>query len=154
VNRTVRVVLVLGLVCAQCGLLVWFADVGYEGSPHPGGEELVDDYDAYLEEDVVVYGQVVDTDPLVIAYEDDGRTIEFRVTGVTDTIEEGEYLEVYATAHTDHVLVAIDIVNYPERGHWYAYGISALAAVLTGGRLVRDWEFDRQTFGLERRNDA
>jgi hypothetical protein len=154
VNPVLRVVLVVGLVCGQCGLLVWFAGVGYEGNPYPGGEELADDYGAYLGEDVVVYGQVADTDPLVIEYEDDGRIVEFRVTDVETTVEEGAYIEVYATARSGRVLVAIDAVRYPERGHWYAYGISALAALLTGARLIRDWTVDRRTFGLVRRDDA
>ena len=153
-NRTYRIVLLVGLVCIQCTLLVWFAGVGYGGDTFPGGEELTQDYNTYIGDEAVVYGQVIQTNPLFIEYDHNGRTVEFQVTEVDNNIKEGQYLEVYATVQRDRVLTAIDAVAYAERGHWYAYGISVLAALLTGGRLFKHWEVDLKTFSLKKRDDA
>lgn len=153
-NRTHRIVLLVGLVCIQCTLLVWFAGVGYEGDTFPGGEELTDDYNTYIGDEVVVYGQVIQTNPLLIEYDHNGEIVEFQVTEVDDTVKEGQYLEVYATVQHDYRLTAIDTVAYAERGHWYAYGISVFAVLLTGGRLFKHWKVDQKTFSLKKRDDA
>jgi hypothetical protein len=154
VNRTHRIVLLVGLVCTQCTLLVWFAGVGYEGNTFPRGEELTQDYNTYIGDEAVVYGQVRQTNPLFIEYDHNGRAVEFQVTGVDNNIKEGQYLEVYATVQRDRVLTAIDAVIYAEQGHWYAYGISVLAVLLTGGRLFKHWEVNVKTFSLKKRDDA
>ncbi|WP_251328599.1 hypothetical protein [Haloplanus pelagicus] len=150
-GRTTRLAAIAILVCLQFGLLVWFGGVGYGGEPFPGGAELSIDTEAYVGEEAVVYGQVIETEPLTLEYDDDGRIVEFRVTGVRTSVEEGQYLEVYATVRDDGSLAAIETVAYAERGHWYAYGISALAAVITGYRLLAHWTVDRRTFGLKPR---
>lgn len=153
-NRRPRVAVLLILVGLQCILLVWFGGVGFGGSPYPGGEELAADGQAHVGQQVVVYGQVAETNPLTLRYDDDGRTVEFRVTEVDHAIERGEYLEVYGIVRSKRVVAATGTVRYPERGHWYAYGISVVAALLTGSRLLRHWRISWETLALEPRRDA
>lgn len=91
-NRTHRIVLLAGLVCIQCTLLVWFAGVGYGGDTFSGGEELAEDYNTYIGDEVVVYGQVTQTNPLFIEYDHNGRVVGFQVTEVDSTIKKGNIL--------------------------------------------------------------
>lgn len=142
-GRLARVVVVVLLVVCQFGLIVWFGNVGYEGSPYPGTDELAEDYDAYVGRQVVVYGQVVETDPVTIETEvDDDSLVRYRLTGLDSDVEEGSYVGALVTPRPDGRLTVRRSVVRGERDHWYTYAVSLAAGLWVLVRVVRDWRFD------------
>lgn len=152
----VRAVLLVLLLGALFGLLVWHGSLEPDPSVWalPGAEELGDDYGSYLGERVTVWGQVVQTDPVVIAvHYDVDRVIRLRVVGLDDSlrVSNGDRLNVYGVVEPARKIRVVNVVRIPASGVWYTYAISLLAGLWVLGRLVLHWRVDLETWTLCRR---
>lgn len=151
-----RVVVALLLVAALGGLFVHEDVTSDARTPYPAPHELAADYDSYVGDRVLVFGEVRDHDgeTVTLEAESEGVTIELRVTGVTATVEPGGVLQVYGDLGSDRTMTAERVVVVNESGgaEWYKYVVSAVGAV--GFLLVfgRHWRVDTETWTLEARN--
>lgn len=99
-----RVAGIIVLVVCLGGLLIWFGSLAPNPAvgAYPGGHELGTNYDAYLDESVVVGGIVVETDPLTIAVEYGvDEVIELRVVDENTQLEatQGDHVTLFGTAN-------------------------------------------------------
>jgi hypothetical protein len=122
-----------------------------ERNVYPDHRDLADDYDRYVGDRVVVSGEVVSTEPLVVSASDGrGGEIEYRIVRTSKQPAIGERLRVFGRATPDRMIAARDGFVVDEAGPLYAYGASALAGGWVLGRIVRHWRLDAEN-GLVRR---
>jgi hypothetical protein len=142
-------VALLVLILLQLWVPIWFGGTGYSGSSFPNAEGLANDYDSNIGKEVVLYGQVVNLDPVRIQIDlDNGDEIYYEVVGVERDVATGEYLEVYGTLDFEHTVLAQNVVIRDEREHWYTYGVSLVGVAIVFVRIVRDWGFDVEQLAL------
>lgn len=132
-------------------LLVWHGSVGPEPAlgDYPDKEDFGPDPDPYVGQLVVVDGEVVSVDPLRIEveYDADERAV-YRVTGYDDPVKRGELLRAFGRLTGARTVDARRGFTVPDRGLFYAWGISFLAGLWTLARIVRHWRLDRGTLAL------
>lgn len=148
-----RALLVCVLLVVLSGTFVAYGSLGPapDRNVYPDNRDLADDYDRYVGDRVVVSGEVVSTDPLVVAAGDGrGGEVEYRIVRTSKRPAVGEDLRVFGVAGRDGTIVTQDAFVVDEGGSRYAYGASALAGVWVLGRLVRRWRLDPEA-GLVRR---
>jgi hypothetical protein len=140
-----RALLVCVLLVVLFGTFVAYGalDPAPERNVYPDSRDLADDYDRYVGDRVVVSGEVVSTDPLVVSASDGrGEETEYRIVESSRTPAVGQSLWTFGVAGPDSVIVASRGVVVPAGGSLYAYGASALAGVWVFARLVRRWRLD------------
>jgi hypothetical protein len=148
-----RVLIALLLVAALGGLFVHEDVTSDARTPYPEPHELEADYDSYVGDRILVFGEVLDRDgdEMTIEAESEGVTIELRVTGVTASFEPGGILQVYGDLVPDRTMTAerVVVVNDSGGAEWYKYVVSAVGTV---GFLIafgRYWRVDTETWTLE-----
>lgn len=149
-----RALLVCVLLVVLSGTLVAYGslDPAPERNVYPDTRDLADDYDRYVGDRVVVSGEVVSTDPLVVAASDGrGGEVEYRIVRTSKRPAVGEDLRVFGVAREGGVVAARDGFVVDASGSVYAYGASALAGGWVLGRLLRRWRLDPEA-GLVRRD--
>ncbi len=152
-----RLVAVFVLLAALFGLVVWHGtlDPAPDAGAYPGPEQLGADYEAYLGETVAVGGEITETDPVVIEAEYGvGESIRLTVVGVDPgvTVEEGGQLRVFGVVEPGGTVRAENAFFVPDSGRWYTWSISFLAGLWVLGRIVLRFRFDREEWGLVRRD--
>lgn len=134
------------LLLALCGLFVLGgADRPTSPSRTPGYEDLDRNYDAHVGQTVEVGGTVVETEPLVVEFEYDtgvyeAATFRLELEGALPAAV-GDDVSVVGEVRPDRTL-AIDADRSLVRHPWelsYMYGISVLAVLLVGARLLNEW---------------
>lgn len=145
--RAVLVLLVLG---AQFGLLVWHGTLAPapEVGDYPNSADLVADYDRYAGDRVAVSGAVVATGPVVVELRSGGDSRRLTVRELSVPVERGDRLRVYGVADPDGTVRAINAFTVPRWGLWYTYAVSFLAGLWVLARLGRHWTVDRTALGL------
>jgi hypothetical protein len=142
------------LLVVLSGTLVAYGslDPAPERNVYPDTRDLADDYDRYVGDRVVVSGEVVSTDPLVVAASDGrGGEVKYRIVRTSKRPAVGEDLRVFGVAREGGVVAARDGFVVDASGSVYAYGASALAGGWVLGRLLRRWRLDPEA-GLVRRD--
>ena len=140
-----RALLVCVLFAVLFGTFVAYGslDPAPERNVYPDHRDLADDYDSYVGDRVVVSGEVLSTDPLVVAAGDGrGGTVEYRIVRTSKRPAVGESLRVFGVARADRTVAARDGFVVGDGGSTYAVGISALAGLWVLARLVRRWRLD------------
>jgi hypothetical protein len=149
-----RALLVCLLLVVLFGTFVAYGSLGPapDRNVYPDTRDLADDYDRYVGDRVVVSGEVVSTDPLVVAATDGrGGEVKYRIVQTSKRPAVGEDLRVFGVARDGGVIAARDGFVVDDGGSVYAYGASALAGGWVLGRLVRRWRLDPEA-GLVRRD--
>lgn len=154
-DAAVRGLVLAVLLGALCVLFV----LGGAGWPTPASQppsyaDLDTDYDAYVGQSVQIGGSVVETDPVVAEFEYDTgvfeeRTYRLRLEGAPPA-DVGDDVYLYGELRPDGT-VAVDTDRTLVREPWertYMFGISILAALLVGGRVVNEWRLCRTTLTL------
>ncbi|MFC5365320.1 hypothetical protein [Salinirubrum litoreum] len=150
-----RAFLVCVLLAVLFGACVAYGSVGPapERNVYPDHRDIADDYDRYVGDRVVVSGEVVSTDPLVVSASDgQGAETEYRIVESDRSPAVGQSLWTFGVARPDSVIAANRGVVVPAYGSLYAYGASALAGGWVLGRVVRRWRLDPEA-GLVRRDE-
>ncbi|RDZ35275.1 MULTISPECIES: hypothetical protein [Haloferax] len=148
-----RVAGIIVLVVCLGGLLIWFGSLAPNPAvgAYPGGHELGTNYDAYLDESVVVGGIVVETDPLTIAVEYGvDEVIELRVVDENTQLEatQGDHVTLFGTAKPDQTVIIEHAYAVPGEQYLYMYLVSFGGGLWVLTRIVRTWRFDRNTWSL------
>lgn len=140
---------VILVVLVQLFVPVGYGMTDYSDTPFVTADEMAASQESNVGEEAVVYGQVTETDPVVIRTElDDGRVVTYRTADVDRQVAVGEYLEVYGVVGAQQSILARGTVVRGEREHWYTYGVSFVAGLVVLGRMVRDWTVDLERLTL------
>lgn len=148
-----RTIIVAILLVILLSLFIWYGSLSPapEKDRFPGNDELVEDYDKYKGEKVEVGGEVIKTDPMMIEVESGDRTIELEITDLQERPDKGDRLTVFGTAGENNTVYSENALIRPSWRFVYMYGISIIAAVWIGLRLVGHWRFYRENLSFESR---
>jgi len=153
-HRSRAIVLII-LLILLLSLFIWYGSL----SPDPdkgrfaGNDELVEDYERYLDEKVEVSGEVIETDPVTIEIESGDRTIELKIVDLQEEPDQGDRLSVFGTAGENKTIHVQNAMIRPFWRYGYMYGISLVGAAWVGLRLIGGWRFDKEKIAFEPRND-
>ncbi|MFC4438478.1 MULTISPECIES: hypothetical protein [Natrialbaceae] len=150
------------LLAALVGLLVWTgaSPVTPLESEVPNEVEVTPDREAYVGEQVVLGGFVVDTDPVVLATwaSGDGRftlvDADEHVQNTDEPLETGDHMSAYGTLEDESTLVVERATVQQPSETRYMVLVSLLGGLWVAGRLVRDWRFDLQRLAFVPRDRA
>lgn len=148
-----RLVAVVLLLAAHVALFPVFATqpVNQAAGVLPGEEEFLNSPDQYLGTQVETGGIVVDESPLTIQVETTRGTQQLQIWGFPANPAQGDKIRVAGTLRESTAIDAHNGFVVPQRGRWYAWGISFLAGLWVLTRLIRHWRTDRSTLGFVRR---
>lgn len=147
-----RLLVAVVLFAALAGLMVWSGTLVYGSTmdTYPAAYHVGPDPDRYVGERVVLRGEVVDADPVVVAVVHPDGTTAFTVDDANDAIRNadrphavGDRIEVFGTLTDSSTLVAERSIARRPWEFQYMYAVSLLGGLWTAARFVRGWRFDR-----------
>ncbi|ELY45700.1 hypothetical protein [Natronorubrum sulfidifaciens] len=153
----VRLAIVALSLTALLGLCVHYGATYDDNWPHPTGDQLRDDYDAYAGERVLLIGdvQAVDGDTLEVHITDsaDRTAADLEVHAPDTTVDSGGTVQVYGVLEADQTVTTADVVVVNPDSHalYYKLGVSVVGVLLAIGYLFRHWRIDPRTLALEPR---
>ena len=158
----VRAVIVVVLVMALLGLCVHYGGTSDENWPHPTGDQLQDDYDAYAGDRVLVFGDVqsVDRDAgtIVIHVTDsaDDVAAELEISDAATAVEPGGTVQVYGVLEDDRTMTADRTVVVDRDATAFRYKLlaSVVGALLAVGSFLRYWTLDPRAVAFEPRSNT
>jgi len=156
VNPWQRAVVALLLLAALGGLFVHADLTGEARSPYPAPDEIAADYDSYVGETVLLFGDVtsVGNAGFTIEAESEGVTIELQIDGTSPAVDPGGVVQVYGELRPDQRMTAqrVVVVNGSGGSEWYKYIVSGMGALGFLVAFLRYWRIDTETWTLEGRN--
>ncbi|TQQ83007.1 hypothetical protein EGH24_06135 [Halonotius terrestris] len=143
--------LLLGLLF---GLSVWHGTLTTNAADgrYPGTEAIADDPTSILNEEVTVWGTVVDTDPVVIEVEPEGERFELTLTG--DAVADvgiGDAVGAHGVLNSPDTIAVTNAVIQSAWELQYLYLVSFLAGLWVLGRFLRGWRLDYSTLTVRPR---
>jgi hypothetical protein len=152
VSRVLAVVVLLTVLAVSFPL---YAQQPFNPEAHvyPSEADFTDDPTRYVGDRVEVTGQVRQTEPLVVQF--GGSTDPYTVTVVDHALspEPGDKLRLVGVLTSPDEIRVIDGFVVPQRGRWYAWGVSFVAGLWVLWRLVKHWQVDRSTLGFAPRDE-
>lgn len=149
-GQGVRLLAIVLLLAAIGGLVIWTGASPVEPMEQepPNDVEVEPDRASYVGESVILGGEVVETDPLVIATEASGYG-RFTVSEDGDTdrnvdgdLEPGDWVTTYGTLEDEETLAAERITVQNSGETRYMMLVSLVGGLFVVGRVLRDWRFD------------
>ncbi|MFC6719909.1 hypothetical protein ACFQGT_18115 [Natrialbaceae archaeon GCM10025810] len=162
VGQRGRLLAGIALLAVLGGALVWAGATPDNplGPAYPTEFEVMPAPEAYVGEQVILHGRVVDTEPVVIATPTSGSD---RVTlvgaeryrGTVDgPLEPGVHMTAFGTlAEASTLTVERGLTRTPAEAT-YMYVVSALGGLWVAGRFGQGWRFDRQQLAFVPRADS
>lgn len=143
----------IALLGVLAGLCVWYGTLGPDPSAwvFPRNAQVLGDVASYAGERVVLTGQVVSVDPVVLSLAGADEPVRLRLDGVGRPLTPGTEVRVFGVVESPGTLRTLGLVTYRPGGLGYAVVASLLGGLLALGRLFRDWRIDREDWGLEPR---
>ncbi|ELY43644.1 hypothetical protein [Natronorubrum sulfidifaciens] len=159
-----RVLAAVILGALLVGSLVWVGATAAEPleSQYPDETEVTPEPEAYVGEQVVLGGFVVDTDPVMIATRASGYgqftlvDVDDRLQNAEGPLEPDDRVSAFGTLEDESTLVVERATTRQSSETAYMYLVSAIGGLWVVGRFVRGWRFDRRrlAFVPRRRRDA
>lgn len=152
-SRLLVGVLLLGLLGAS---LVWAGATPGDPleSEYPTEVEVTPMPEAYVGEQVVLGGRVVETGPVVIATRASGHG-QFTLVDATDqlrnvdgSLEVGDRVTAFGTLEDDSTLAVEHGLTQEPSATRYMYVVSAIGGLWVAGRFFQGWRFDRATLAF------
>lgn len=153
VGQRGRLAIMALLIICVTGLLLWYGTLSSANSTmneYPDEDSVGPTPEAYVDELVVLSGDVVATEPVVleVRYPDGSRRVTLEGAGSTlqntdGPIEVGDQVTAFGTL-TDPTTLATE--RMIARALWevqYMYLVSFLGGCWVLGRFVHGWRFDR-----------
>ncbi|WP_394742292.1 hypothetical protein [Natronococcus roseus] len=161
-GQGVRLAAIGLVVVALAGLIVWAGASPAEPmeSELPDETEVPNDRTGYLGEEVVLGGEVVETDPVVIATRASGYgqftvlEADAAVQNTDDPLEVGDQVTASGTLEDEDTLAAERATVQEPGDTRYMMLISLLGGLLVVGRVLRDWRFDLERLAFVPRERA
>ena len=155
-SRLIRLVGIIVLFVAAGCCLVWYGTLQPApslGVP-PDNDDVIDTYNRYVGEKIVVDGTVTSTDPLVIQVSmSDGRSTELTVDSAGVTVERGDNLAVYGRLHPDNSINAQNTVRKPGAAYLRTRIVSLIAVLWVLARALRHWQVDVRNLRVTQLNE-
>jgi len=151
----VGIVLLFGVV----GLCIHYGATYDTNWPHPTGEQLATDYDEYVDERVLLIGEVQSTDPvdetLTIEITDDADEVaaEIEIHDTTAAVESGGTVQAYGTLHADETITpeTVAVVNRGPSDNQYKLGASVVGILFALGHFRSHWQLNVRELTFEQR---
>jgi len=147
----IRGVLFVVLLAALVGLGVHYAATYEDRWTYPTETELEESPEAYVDDDVLIFGTVTDVDAeaeelTLEAETDDGVTVEFVADEIptedeTPAVEEGGFVQVYGTLESADELTTTEtvVVNPDALAEWYKLSVSGIGVLLAMAYFLYHW---------------
>jgi cytochrome c-type biogenesis protein CcmE len=161
-GQGVRLLAIAVLLAALFGLIVWSGASPADPmeTEAPTEVDVASDRESYVGEQVALGGEVVETDPIVIATRASGYG-QFTVTDTEETVqntdeplETGDQVTAYGTLEDESTLAAERITVQNPSDTRYMMVVSLIGGLLVAGRLLRDWRVDIDRLTLVPRERA
>jgi len=150
------------------GILLLFGVVGlgihygatYDAKwPHPTGDQLGIDYDTYVNERVLLIGEVTTTSPVdetvTIEVTDDADEVvaEITVHSTTAPVKPGGTIQAYGTLHADKTMTptSVAVVNRDSTDAQYKLAASVVGILVAVGYFLSHWRFTHRRLTFEQR---
>lgn len=159
-RRSVRVGVTVVLLVVLLGLGVHYGATYDENWPHPTGDQLQEEYDAYVGEQVLLFGEVqtVDDSAIVIHVTDstDEVAAELTIHGVDADVEPGGTVQVYGVLEADRTMHPDEtvVVDRSPTAFHYKLATSTLGILLAIGFFFRYWRANPRALAFEPRTNA
>lgn len=164
-RRASRFAVAAVCLAALFGLCVHYGGAYDENWPHPTGDQLRDDYDAYAGERVLLFGEVQSVDreagTAVIRVTDsaDELAVELEIDGVgeiADDVDSGGTVQIYGVLEADRTMTPdrTVVVNRDSSDHRYKLAASAAGGLFAVGYFLRHWRVNRHALAFEPRSDG
>lgn len=161
-GQGVRLAAIVLVVAALAGLIVWSGASPAEPmeSELPDETGVPNDRAGYVGEEVVLGGEVVETDPVVIATRASGYgqftvlEADAAVQNADDPLEVGDQVTASGTLEDEETLAAERATVQEPADTRYMMLISLLGGFLVVGRMLRDWRFDLERLAFVPRERA
>ncbi|MFP8953831.1 DNA-binding protein [Natrialbaceae archaeon A-arb3/5] len=154
----VRIGIVAVLLVALFGLCVHYGATYDESWPHPIGDQLQDEYDAYAGEQVLLFGnvQAVEGDTLIVHVTDSTGELaaELEVGGVDEQVDPGGLVQIYGVLEADRTMTPEEtvVVDRDESAFQYKLVASVVGIVLAIGYFFRHWRLSPSRLAFEPRD--
>ncbi|WP_252700279.1 Slp family lipoprotein [Natronosalvus vescus] len=150
------------LCCLLAGMMVWAGTTTDDPLEHqyPTDVEVTPTPETYVGEQVVLGGQIVDTDPVVIATRASGYgrfllvDANDQVQNVDGALETGDHVTVFGTLTDEEALVVEHGLTQNPDDRGYMFLVSILGGLLVAGRFLNGWRFDRKALAFVPRSKA
>lgn len=125
--------------------------------PYPTDEELHADYEQYVGEQVLLFGDIVSIDQTAhqatIEVDADGGPFTLTVVGIDADVEPGGVVQVYGTVQPGHKIAGsnIVVVEASSKNRLYKFAVSGFGAVLVLVVFFRYWRIDWSSLTFEPR---
>lgn len=125
--------------------------------PYPTDEGLSADYDEYVGEQVLLFGDVesIDrtADRATIEVEADNGPFTVTVEGIDADVEPGGVVQVYGTVRPGQTIAAsnVVVVEASSENRLYQFAVSGVGAVLVLAAFFRYWRIDWAALTFEPR---
>ncbi|AEH36935.1 nucleic acid-binding protein [Halopiger xanaduensis] len=161
-RRAVRIAVAAVFLTALIGLCAHYGATYDEGWPHPTGDQLRDDYDAYVGERVLLFGEVQSVDgesnAITIHVTDsaDDVAAELEIRGFEKPVEPGGVVQVYGVLEADRTMTPTRtiVVNGGTSAFYYKLGASVAGVLLAIGYFLVHWRPTIRNLGFEPRIDT
>lgn len=156
----VRLTLLVVLIAGAFGLAVHHGATYDENWPHPSGDQLEGNVDAYIGEQILLFGEVHSTEPdaitIHVTNDADEVVLELEVYGVEESVEPGGIVQVYGVLEGDRTMTPEEtvVVDSSQTATMYKYVVSALGGVFAVGYFFRHWRVNARTLAFEPRNSG
>jgi hypothetical protein len=147
-------VLAVGLVF---GMGVHYDVAGDHHWPYPDGDDLAEDYDAYVGDTTLLFGTVESVDESAgtarIRVEHVGGELVLTVRGFEVDVESGGAVQVFGQIEQGHTMTAhrIAVVNPSSGAEHLKFGLSGLGALLVLVAFFREWRVDWDAYAFRGR---
>jgi hypothetical protein len=149
-GQGIRLLAIVAVFAALLGLIVWSGASPADPmeTEAPTEVDVTPDRESYVGEQVALGGEVVDTDPVVVATRASGygqfTVVEADETtrNTDDPLETGEQITAYGTLEDESTLDAERITVQNPSDTQYMMIVSLIGGLLVAGRLLRDWRVD------------
>ncbi|WP_440764297.1 DNA-binding protein [Natronorubrum sp. DTA7] len=152
-----RIVVSTLLLAALFGLCVHYGGAYDDNWPHPTGDQLRDEYDAYAGERVLLIGSVqsVDGETIEIHVTDSADEVaaELEIYGLEKTVAPGGTVQVYGVLESDRTMTADEtvVVDRDSAAFDYKLVTSVVGVLLAIGSFGRHWTVNPRTLAVEPR---
>jgi hypothetical protein len=152
----VGIVLLFGVV----GLCIHYGATYDTNWPHPTGEQLATDYDEYVDDRILLIGEVQSTDPvdetLTIEITDDADEVaaEIEIHDTTAAVEPGGTVQAYGTLQAAETMTATEtvVVNHGPTESQYKLAVSVVGILLAIGYFLTQWQLNLQQLTFNQRS--
>jgi len=149
---------VVVLLAAVGGLCVHYDATFDDNAPYPSTDDLATDYEHYVGEETLVFGDVervdAEAERATVRVDSDEGEFELVVESFTERPQPGGVVQVYGTLEANYTMVAtnVAVVNPAGVSKAYKYAVSVVGSVLVLVLFFRHWRVDTEGLAFELRS--